>query len=193
MPNYPTMKRWMAFIDGENFTIRAQDLIKERSFILNPAEKPRFWRENTFIWLPGHHGTQRIVSSRHQLEYSANRAYYYTSLVGDDQAMQQVQSQLWDLAFTPRVFKRIKGREKSKGVDVTLSKDMLAHAFQDHYDVAVLFAGDGDYVPLVEEVKHAGKRVVLAFFSENEGLSPALKISADEYFNITEMFFAQWK
>ena len=31
--------------------------------------------------------------------------------------------------------------------------------FEDHYDVAVLIAGDGDYVPLVEEVKSLGKVV----------------------------------
>ena len=41
--------------------------------------------------------------------------------------------------------------------------------------------GDGDYVPLVEEVKRLGKIVVCVFFDVGNGLSPALKIACDEF------------
>jgi uncharacterized LabA/DUF88 family protein len=54
-------------------------------------------------------------------------------------------------------------------------------------------AGDGDYVPLVEQLKRLGKRVVVSFFSEGAGLSTALKRSADEYFDITHLFGQAWK
>jgi uncharacterized LabA/DUF88 family protein len=69
---------------------------------------------------------------------------------------------------------------------------MLSHAFNNHYDVAVLIAGDGDFVPLVEEVKHLGKRVLLIFFSEADGLNPALKLAADDYCDWTNGFVGSW-
>jgi uncharacterized LabA/DUF88 family protein len=43
----------------------------------------------------------------------------------------------------PHVFRRESKERKSKGVDITLTKDLLVNAFQDNYDVAVLIAGDG--------------------------------------------------
>ena len=42
---------------------------------------------------------------------------------------------------------------RAKGVDIALTKDLLSHAFLDNYDAVVLVAGDGDYVPVVEELK----------------------------------------
>ena len=48
---------------------------------------------------------------------------------------------------------------------------MLSHAFRDNYEVAVLVAGDGDYVPVVQEVQRLGK-IVFVWFFENEGLNP---------------------
>jgi uncharacterized LabA/DUF88 family protein len=62
------------------------------------------------------------------------------------------------------VFKKDKQGRKTKGVDITLTRDMLSHAFRGNYDVARLIAGDGDYLPLIEEVKRLGKRVQVCFF-----------------------------
>jgi uncharacterized protein (TIGR00288 family) len=84
------------------------------------------------------------------------------------------------------VFPRTRERG-SKRVDITLSVDMLVHAYQKNYDVAVLIAGDEDYVPLVEAVKNTGRRVFLWFVAS--GLSPALKRSADYYFDISEILY----
>lgn len=38
-----------------------------------------------------------------------------------------------------------KGTLKQKGVDVKLASDMIVKAYQNHYDFAVLFAGDDDF------------------------------------------------
>src|SRR4051794_12186407 len=48
-------------------------------------------------------------------------------------------------------------RPGAKGVDISLTKDMLVQAFLGNYDIAVLVAADGDYLPVVEEVKRLGK------------------------------------
>jgi uncharacterized LabA/DUF88 family protein len=187
------LKRWMKFVDGENFTIRGQEVLASKNMIMKQAEKRGVWRKDTFLWFPNAFATDTVTRGRSHLETNAIRAYYYTSVVGDDVALQTVQTQLRTLGFSPSVFKRLKGREKSKGVDVALTKDMLTHAFQNHYDVAMLMAGDGDYVPLIEELKHLGKRVIVAFFGEDAGLSPSLKLASDEFLNITEILLIQWK
>jgi uncharacterized LabA/DUF88 family protein len=90
------------------------------------------------------------------------------------------------------VFKRDAQTKRSKGVDIALAKDFLCNAFFNNYDVAVLYAGDGDYVPIVNEVKRMGKVVYVAFFYE-AGLSPALRLASDEYFPLDEFFCKQWR
>lgn len=71
-------------------------------------------------------------------------------------------------------------------MDITLTRDMLSHAFRDNFDVALRFAGDGDYVPLVEEVKRLGKPVHVCFFQD--GLNGKLRLAADHFTDITELF-----
>jgi uncharacterized LabA/DUF88 family protein len=86
----------------------------------------------------------------------AIRSYYYTSVKGDDTAAMSVKRALRELGFHPEVFKKTREEDKAKGVDIALAKDFLSHAFLDNYDVALLIAGDGDYVPLITEVKRLG-------------------------------------
>ena len=88
---------------------------------------------------------------------------------------------------TPRVFKKIKG-SRTKRVDISLATDMLCHAARKNYEVAVLIAGDEDYVPLVEAVKAEGHRMLLWFLED--GLSPVLRRSADYYQNIGKILFS---
>jgi len=56
---------------------------------------------------------------------------------------------------------------KQKEVDVALATEMVAGAFRDAYDVAILVSGDRDYVPAVERVRTEGKRVEVAFFGRS--------------------------
>jgi len=142
--------------------------------------------------MPATRGTERLWT-RFPLIYSyALRASYYTSFVGDDQALQTIREGLWKLGFDAHAFKKARGAARAKGVDVALTKDMLSHAFRGNYESAVLVAGDGDYLPLVEEVKRLGKQVHIWFF-EGEGLSPDLKLSADVFFDLTNRFIDRWK
>ena len=45
--------------------------------------------------------------------------------------------------------------------------DMLTKAYANQYEIAMLVAGDGDFVDLVEAVKDAGKRVYGAYIFEH--------------------------
>jgi uncharacterized LabA/DUF88 family protein len=58
--------------------------------------------------------------------------------------------------------------------------------------VALLIAGDGDYVPLVLELKRLGKVVYVGFFAAS-GLNPELRLASDGFFELEPFFFDQWK
>ena len=117
----------------------------------------------------------------------ALRAYYFTSFVGSDDDRTKAADALWDAGFTPAVFKRPKNSGRSKGVDIALATEMLSNAFRDNHEIAVLVAGDGDYVPLVEAVKRLGMAVYI-WWLDNGVLSPALKRASDGFEDFSRMF-----
>jgi len=89
---------------------------------------------------------------------------------------------LRELNFEPVLFKKHQDK-KEKGVDIALTKEMLVNAFNSNFDIAILFAGDEDYVGLVNEVKRYGPIIMGAFF--NNGLSPNLQFTFDYFQLIT--------
>lgn len=51
-----------------------------------------------------------------------------------------------------------------KGVDVALATDLLAFAWENAYDTAILVSGDADYIGAVNKVMDKGKNVELISF-----------------------------
>ena len=86
----------------------------------------------------------------------------------------------------PRVFRKDKVKG-SKRVDISLATEMLVHATRKHYDIAVLVAGDEDYVPLVRAVQGEGALVHIWFV--RDGLSPALEQNADLFVDLEKVLF----
>jgi uncharacterized LabA/DUF88 family protein len=173
--------RWMQFVDGENLTIRTQKLLEGKSIRLPDSED--YKRDCFFV--PLQHANQGFGTRPELVEIWPFRSCYYTSCVGDDSTLLEVRRQLRKLGFEPNAFKKSSRATKTKGVDIALTKDMLSHAFRGNYESAILVAGDGDYVPLVEEVKRLGKRVHVRFMEEyTDG---ELKLSADSFQDISEM------
>jgi uncharacterized LabA/DUF88 family protein len=75
---------------------------------------------------------------------------------------------------------------QEKGVDTLLTVEMMEACLRDSFDVAILFAADEDYVPLVEAVKRDGRRVVHAFLDvANHGRR--LRQACDDFRVITEL------
>jgi len=179
----------MLFVDGENLTIQGQKHFESR---LVPG---REFKKDIFVWFPEQRATGSMFGSNFapDLYGEAVRAHYYTSLTGTDEDVIAVRAALRMIGFEPRVFKReVKGRP-SKGVDIALATDLLGHAFRNNLDAAVLIAGDGDYVPMIEEVKRLGKRVYVAFLAQDSGLNPRLQVAADEFFPLERWFERSWK
>lgn len=68
---------------------------------------------------------------------------------------------------------------RQKGVDVKLVCRVMIHAFNDDYDTAIIVSGDGDFVPLVEDVKRMGKKVEIAAFDKS--CSGKMRLVADAF------------
>ncbi len=80
-----------------------------------------------------------------------------------------------------------------KGVDIQLATDMLSHSCKNNYDVAVLVAGDSDYVCALQAVKDSGKNVEVALFGK-ERTSKLLRDVADKVITIDGRFLRGcWK
>lgn len=179
---------WMLFVDGENLTKRGQEVLKKAG---HPPTAGPAWCRDVFLWLPHHFATNPWIVSGSLIEAKpATRAYYYTSTTSGETEWTETRLALRELGFEPRLFPRRQG--KSKAVDIALATDVVALAGENRYEVAVIFAGDGDYVPVVEAVKRLGQHVVVGFFAE-EGLSPELRIAADEFVDVTEQFVGYWR
>lgn len=185
-------RRWMLFVDGENFTLRGQEVIKEQDYSLVPG---KYWLRDVFLWFPNDDAIDSLGFAspvKGYLERKAIRAHYYTSVTSDAAGLEEVREALWRLGFTAEVAKKPKGR-RAKAVDIALTKDVLTNAFLDNYDILMLMAGDGDYVPVVNEVKRLGKVVIVAHFgSAGAGLSRELRLSADKFVDIESHFLHRW-
>ena len=163
----------MVFVDGENLAIRYSSLLDGAS----PGPNV-FYRAGVFVW------SEKLVDLTGV--WFVPRKYYYTSLVGDESVMESTIDKLKEFGIeAPRVFKKTKGKG-SKRVDISLATDMLLHASRRNFNIAVLIAGDEDYVPLVEAVQLEGCRVLVWFIPD--GISPALKRAADAYADISSLF-----
>ena len=178
------------YVDGENLAIRAKEFAGLRGLTLTTGPH---YSPDVFVWFPGVFANQALTNTpaaQLQVQDHAIRSYYYTSVKGDEDRVNATRESLWHLGFQPEVFKKVSAT-RAKGVDIALSRDMLRDAFMDNYDVALLIAGDGDYVPLVSEVKRLGKVVYVGFF-ENTGMSQELRLNADRFFSLDLFFSDMW-
>ena len=162
------------FVDGENLTMRAQDMLGSR---LNSSSA--YWRKDSIIW------SESLVSITSI--YFLRRKFYYTSHTGSEEDVVLAHKHLKQMRFeAPRVFKKQKSRG-SKRVDITLATEALRNLFHRNYKNMILVAGDEDYVPLVESAQEMGAKVVLWFIPS--GLSPHLADAADAYCDIEHHLF----
>jgi len=195
-------KQWTLFVDGENFTRRGQEVLAEAGVKLYDDSA---WRKDTFLWLPGVGATYPVVSPSSfwwsfrgestgpppPVAPPATRAYYYSSMVYAEPQWNQMRLTMRDHGFEPKLFRRREG--KSKAVDIALATDVLTLAGESQYQVAVIFAGDGDYVPVVDAVKRLGRHVIVGFFAgDGHGLSDDLRIAADEFVDLEPRLIRDW-
>lgn len=91
---------------------------------------------------------------------------------------QKLFNRLKKAGFTVILCKRRK-REREDGTesnkinedDIRLALQMQKDAYENKLDTAVLFSGDGDFVPLPEFLKEKGKKTELVFFDNCTSIS----------------------
>ncbi|MBI2869288.1 MAG: NYN domain-containing protein [Chloroflexi bacterium] len=123
------------------------------------------------------------------------RIYYYNAKVGQREEPERYRSQqefFRSLKNIPYLELRL-GRlvynnwpsspPYEKGIDIQLATDMITHAFKNTYDVAILVAGDNDYVGAIQAVKDYGKHFEVALFGR-QGTSRELRQVADRVIQV---------
>lgn len=65
---------------------------------------------------------------------------------------------------------------REKGIDVLVALEMVVGAIRDQYDVAVLFSGDTDLLPAVEQVVVLGKRCEVAAWTSDRSERSRLRL-----------------
>lgn len=173
----------MGFVDGENLVCRYQDMIRAGR---NPNVSSISHIKDVYVWHPNMAiNPQKMV-----------RVNYYASAVGDDDRISTIREAVdqhlvapddYGRRVCPHVFKKPKASAKIKLLDISLTIDVLRNVYRDQLDIAYLFSGDADFVPLIQEVMRNGKLVIVAAFSS--GLSPEMKRVGDQFLDLDQWFF----
>ena len=79
------------------------------------------------------------------------RRYWFGSVQGNEEYELNLRRDLRVNKLEPVIFRKRKGKEKR--VDIAIAREMLINAFNGNYDLALLVAGDEDYVDLVNDLK----------------------------------------
>jgi hypothetical protein len=181
--------RLMVFVDGENLLHRFEHMVTEGH---EPSPNLKYepgayvWAQG---WMPG------------TVPYAVTRTTYYTAVTGDEVRVKEVTGAIKTLRFepmrfkpgnppdqvTPIVFKKEDRHEKTKAVDIQMVVDILHHVHQGNVDAVAIISGDGDFLPVVDEVIRNGKHVYLGALST--GLNERLKERADQFVDLDKIFF----
>ncbi len=121
-------------------------------------------------------------------------AHYFRGRLGASEASQRGDTLYWDRVFDDILMsenvtthylpvKTIDGQKQEKGIDVLLALEAFELAFYKKFDVLVLIASDGDYVPLIRKLNTLGTRVmVLSWdfeYTDDTGRKFATRTSQD--------------
>ena len=99
-------------------------------------------------------------------------AHYFRGRLSAQEAHQRGAVLYWDRVFDDILMsagvtthylplKNSNGRREEKGIDVWLALEAYENAVYKHFDVLVLIASDGDYLPLVRKLNTLGTRVMI--------------------------------
>ena len=164
-------ERVMIFIDGSNIYHSLKHFFKRTDIDIG-----RF--------------CQKILGKRRLV-----RIYYYNAQVGQKEEPERYKDQkkffagVEAIPYTELRLGRLvynnwpNSPPYEKGVDIQLATDMITHSFKGNYDVAVLVAGDNDFVGALQAVKDNGKNVEVALFGK-ERTSMQLRNVADKVVTI---------
>ncbi len=162
----------MVFVDGSNLLRATGSEIKAEIRSDKPADDAIslcLMIVNTLV--------SRIRKEAQFYDCKVLRQFWFGSYQGDEPYEMDLRSRLRQGGMEPVVFRRREGREKR--VDIAVAREMMMNAVNGNYDLALLVAGDEDYVDLVEDLKRLGIRVIGSFYKT--GLSEHLRLALDNF------------
>ena len=75
---------------------------------------------------------------------------------------------------------------EEKETDVKIGVDMVADAYNNLYDGAILISADTDFIPAIKAVRKANKSVMIALPPKRNKYATGLKTNANKIVNITK-------
>ena len=167
------------FVDGAFLRSSAEKrlipLVNPRSLVTQVVNSNDVQTWGTLPHVPGQIALTRVI--------------YYDARPDEETEVDEELRSYWEavelLPDTELGFGSLRGGTKrkpprQKGVDTLLAVDMLVGAFTGIYAVAILVAGDADFVPVVNEVRRRGVMVVVA--ADEQAVSRDLRRAADRFF-----------
>jgi uncharacterized LabA/DUF88 family protein len=91
--------------------------------------------------------------------------------------------------LVPQVRKRSSKSRKESVCDTAITVEALRAAHREQAQKVVIFSGDGDFIPLYQELMHSGKEVVVGAFSS--GLSREVAMVVDTFLDLDTLYFEQ--
>lgn len=167
-----SMLRVMVFIDYQNFNINLKDYYKNR----DEKQKPiNYWalgkeinkiipfqseviKTYLFAYEPCEELKKIPYYSKYYNWLNGMRKTPYLEIIEGRQEIRTYDGIELDLN-DPRTY-----FTEEKETDINLATHMVAKAFQNAYDIAILVSGDTDYIKVVETLHNIGKIVVIAHF-----------------------------
>lgn len=164
-------KRVYAFIDGGYI----RDIIKDKKDVLSDAEKYAKLLE--------------YLKNRYfaRLDVDLIRTLYYDAIVlmEDDPEKHRDQKESFNKLQLAIPFFEVKlgdlvktgkGSYRQKDVDTLIAIDMITKAYLNHYDAAILVAGDRDFVNVVRAVKDYTGKTVYGFYEPTKVSDELLRV-----------------
>ena len=188
------IKKVMSFIDGSNLALRFKALKNGGRRPYPDVQEIK----DTFVWRPLPPQYPALAANTIQA-YEVIRAYYYTYFTGDYDKISELEAQIKRMRYhksgseqtlSPFIIKKQNSQVSAKGDDIALAVEALHHAYNRNADMVHIFTGDGDYLPLVKEIKHLGIPVIISAFST--GRNEKLYLEADYFLNLDDVYFQRF-
>lgn len=164
--------RLMVFVDGSNLLRATSTKIQAKIRSDKPSEDAISLCSMIVDTL-----VTRIAKEPSFYDCKIIRRYWFGSVQGNEEYELSLRRILRARRLEPVVFRKRKGKEKR--VDIAIAREMLINAVNGNYDLALLVAGDEDYVDLVNDLKRLGVRIIGSFY--DVALSEHLKLAVDYF------------
>lgn len=177
------MERTMVYIDGNNFYNASKHFLKQRpkfnfqDMVNRIVEKSSgdTYLLRTYFYTVNNPEQQGIVSAlRHIPRFTVNNTGYLQKIHVPGKEFNASDRSTYVTS--------------EKGTDVNLATDLLAGAYMNSYDKAIIVSADGDYIGPINEIKKIGK-IVEIVITERQPLNNFLEDICDNIIELSENDF----